>query len=93
MNRTRRRAAALALGVMSLRPGIAGAQEVLVEADASHNPPESRVRKVHGDVRFGAGEGDQRRSPRGAFPRKLLAELAVRAEQQDHATTPSRSPR
>lgn len=57
MNRTCSRACALVLGVMSLRPGVAAAQEVLVEADASHNPPETRVRKVHGDVRFGAGFG------------------------------------
>jgi len=33
------------------------AQEVLVEADASAHPPDTRVRRVHGDIRFGAGFG------------------------------------
>lgn len=33
------------------------AQEVLVEADASPHEPEFRGRKVHGDIRFGAGFG------------------------------------
>lgn len=35
----------------------ASAQEVLVEADASPHEPEFRGRKVHGDIRFGAGFG------------------------------------
>jgi hypothetical protein len=42
----------LALGSASAR-----AQEVLVEADASPYEPEFRGRKVHGDIRFGAGFG------------------------------------
>jgi hypothetical protein len=36
---------------------VARAQEVLVEADASQHPPDSATRKVHGDIRFGAGFG------------------------------------
>lgn len=42
----------LAVGAAS-----ASAQEVLVEADASPHEPEFRGRKVHGDIRFGAGFG------------------------------------
>ena len=45
-------ASLLALGSASAR-----AQEVLVEADASPHEPEFRGRKVHGDIRFGAGFG------------------------------------
>ena len=45
-------ACALSLGAASAR-----AQEVLVEADASPREPEFRGRKVHGDIRFGAGFG------------------------------------
>ncbi len=42
---------------LSCGTGEAWAQEVLVEADASAHEPEYRGRKVHGDVRFGAGFG------------------------------------
>lgn len=42
---------------MSLWTARASAQEVLIEADASPRPPEYQVRKVHGDIRFGAGFG------------------------------------
>ena len=43
--------------LLSLWTAEAAAQEVLVEADASPREPESRVRRVHGDIRFGAGFG------------------------------------
>lgn len=46
-------AAALAVSL----PAAARAQEVLIEADASPREPEFRGRKVHGDIRFGAGFG------------------------------------
>lgn len=42
---------------LSLGPAGVRAQEVLVEADASPREPEFRGRKVHGDIRFGAGFG------------------------------------
>src|SRR5690606_24129707 len=42
---------------MSLGASVARAQEVLIEADASPRAPEYQVRKVHGDIRFGAGFG------------------------------------
>ncbi len=43
--------------VLSLGTATAQAQEVLIEADASPREPEYRGRKVHGDIRFGAGFG------------------------------------
>lgn len=49
-------AAVVALGV-ALGAASASAQEVLVEADASPHEPEFRGRKVHGDIRLGAGFG------------------------------------
>lgn len=45
-----------AAGLLSL-PCVARAQEVLIEADAGRHEPEFRGRKVHGDIRFGAGFG------------------------------------
>ena len=52
---------ALAVGLtaagLAFGTGEARAQEVLVEADASAREPEFRGRKVHGDIRFGAGFG------------------------------------
>lgn len=42
---------------ISLGPATAAAQEVLIEADASPREPEYRGRKVHGDIRLGAGFG------------------------------------
>ena len=54
MNPTR---LALAASLLSLWTAEARAQEVLVEADASAHPPDTRVRRVHGDIRFGAGFG------------------------------------
>ncbi len=56
MTRGRRAAAAL-LGAACLWSGPAAAQEVLLEADASPREPAFRGRKVHGDVRLGAGFG------------------------------------
>lgn len=49
-------AAVMALG-LALGTASASAQEVLIEADASPREPEFRGRKVHGDIRFGAGFG------------------------------------
>ncbi len=51
------RVALAVLVLLSLGTADAHAQEVLVEADASPREPESRVRRVHGDIRFGAGFG------------------------------------
>lgn len=49
---------AVGLGMyLALGSGMVRAQEVLVEADASPHEPEFRGRKVHGDIRFGAGFG------------------------------------
>ena len=45
------------------------------------------------DVGFGTRERDERHVARVACSPHFPAELAVGAEQQDHATTPSRSPR
>jgi len=52
-----RRTLALATALLAFGPGVARAQEVLVEADASQHPPDSATRKVHGDIRFGVGFG------------------------------------
>lgn len=52
-----RRTLALAAALLAFGPGMARAQEVLVEADTSQHPPDSATRKVHGDIRFGAAFG------------------------------------
>lgn len=52
-----RRGLALALVYLSLGTGEARAQEVLLEADASPREPAKRGRRMHGDIRFGAGFG------------------------------------
>ncbi len=57
MTAGRRGSALLVACLLSLGTGEARAQEVLVEADASPREPEFRGRKVHGDIRFGAGFG------------------------------------
>lgn len=53
----RRGAALAAFTLLSLGTAEVRAQEVLIEADASPREPEFRGRKVHGDIRFGAGLG------------------------------------
>ena len=50
-------AVAVAVALLSFWTAEARAQEVLIEADASPHPPDTRTRKVHGDIRFGAGFG------------------------------------
>lgn len=52
-----RRIAVGLASLLALASAPARAQEVLVEADASPHEPEFRGRKVHGDIRFGAGFG------------------------------------
>lgn len=55
--RTRRRAASAVFGAMVFGPSVASAQEVLIEADAAQHEPAFRGRKIHGDIRLGAGFG------------------------------------
>jgi hypothetical protein len=45
------------------------------------------------DVGLGARQSDQRQAERCARAREFLTQLAVGAEQHNHATTPRRSPR